>query len=182
MTEPGAGSESPQRAQRARSATVAALTALAFVPWPMTVRADVPVLQVTGMTFVGSRDSVREIIVRSQHAKFRTDTKVAELDGVKAELSEGADGRRFEMTCERAELDLQKNDFLAQGHVEGITQDGQRVYAPWVRYDHEHGLLYSDAPVRMVDDSGSFRGDGFRYHVRDQRFQLLGNVRVEQRQ
>jgi lipopolysaccharide export system protein LptA len=34
----------------------------------------------------------------------------------------------------------------------------------------------------MVDDSGSFRGDGFRYHVRDQRFKLLGNVRVEQRQ
>jgi LPS export ABC transporter protein LptC len=134
------------------------------------------------MTFVGSRDSVREIIVRSQHAKFRTDTKIAELDGVRAEFAEGDDGRSFEMTCESAELDLQKNDFVARGHVEGVTHDGQRVYAPWVRYDHERGLLYSDAPVRMVDDSGTFRGDGFRYHVRDQRFQLLGNVRVEQRQ
>jgi len=143
---------------------------------------DAPVLQVTGMTFVGSRDSVRDIVVRSQRAKFRTDTKVAELDGVRAELSEGGEGRSFKMTCDRAELDLQKNDFLAEGNVEGYTDDGQRVFAPWVRYDHAKGLVYSDAPVRMVDDSGSFRGDGFRYHVRDQRFQLLGNVRVEQSQ
>jgi hypothetical protein len=32
----------------------------------------------------------------------------------------------------------------------------------------------------MTDRSGSFRGDGFRYHVKDRRFKLLGNVRVEQ--
>jgi len=138
------------------------------------------VLQVTGMTFVSSRDSVREIVVRSQHAKFHTDTKVAELDGVRAEVSEGAKGRSFTMTCDRAELDLQKNDFLAQGDVEGETEEGQRVWAPWVRYDHAKGVVFSDAPVRMTDKSGSFRGDGFRYHVKDRRFQLLGNVRVEQ--
>jgi len=167
-----------------RALLCAALAAFACLPAASSVAAgtDAPVLQVTGMTFVGSRDSVRDIVVRSQRAKFRTDTKVAELDGVRAELSEGGEGRSFKMTCDRAELDLQKNDFLAEGNVEGYTDDGQRVFAPWVRYDHAKGLVYSDAPVRMVDDSGSFRGDGFRYHVRDQRFQLLGNVRVEQSQ
>lgn len=132
------------------------------------------------MTFVGSRDSVREIVVRSERAKFHTDTKLAELEGVRAEVSEGDEGRSFTMTCERAELDLQKNDFLAEGHVEGETKAGQHVFAPWVRYDHAQGLLFSDAPVRMTDRSGSFRGDGFRYHVKERRFQLLGNVRVEQ--
>jgi lipopolysaccharide export system protein LptA len=49
-----------------------------------------------------------------------------------------------------------------------------------VRYDHEDAVLFTDAPVRMVDDTGVFRGDGFRYHVKERRFQLLGNVRVEQ--
>jgi hypothetical protein len=33
----------------------------------------------------------------------------------------------------------------------------------------------------MNDSHGSFRGNGFRYHVRERRFELLGNVRVEQR-
>jgi LPS export ABC transporter protein LptC len=147
---------------------------------PAAASAEAPVLHVTGMTFVGSRDSAREILVRSERAKFHTDTKVAELEGVRAEVSEGGDNKRFSMTCERAELDLQKNDFRAEGNVEGRTDEGQRVFAPWVRYDHAAGLLYSDAPVRMIDDSGSFRGDGFRYHVKDKRFKLLGNVRVEQ--
>jgi LPS export ABC transporter protein LptC len=144
--------------------------------------ADAAVLQVTGMTFVSSRDSLREIVVRSQRAKFYTDTKVAELEDVRAEVSEGAQGRSFTMTCERAELDLENNDFVARGDVQGETEEGQRVFAPWVRYDHARGVLFSDAPVRMTDRSGSFRGDGFRYHVRDRRFQLLGNVRVEQLQ
>jgi lipopolysaccharide export system protein LptA len=49
-----------------------------------------------------------------------------------------------------------------------------------VRYEHEEGVLYTDAPARMVDGAGSFRGDGFRYDVRERRFKLLGDVRVEQ--
>jgi LPS export ABC transporter protein LptC len=166
-------------ALRSRATGFAVAACLALLAW---AGADAAVLQVTGMTFVSSRDSVREIVVRSEHAKFHTDTKVAELDGVRAEVSEGAKGRSFTMTCERAELDLQNNDFLAEGDVEGETEEGQRVFAPWVRYDHEKGVVYSDAPVRMTDRSGSFRGDGFRYHVKDRRFQLLGNVRVEQLQ
>jgi len=169
-----AGRTSARRSRAWRLAVAALLVVFAASA------ADAAVLQVTGMTFVSSRDSVREIVVRSEHAKFHTDTKVAELDGVRAEVSEGAKGRSFSMTCERAELDLQNNDFLAQGDVEGETEEGQRVFAPWVRYDHERGVVYSDAPVRMTDRSGSFRGDGFRYHVKDRRFQLLGNVRVEQ--
>lgn len=166
----------PRIARSARLASIAACVLFGGV------RAESAVLQVTGMTFVSSRDSVREIVVRSQRAKFYTDTQVAELEDVRAEVSEGARGRSFSMTCERAELDLQKNDFIAQGDVEGETEEGQRVFAPWVRYDHARGVLFSDAPVRMTDRSGSFRGDGFRYHVRERRFQLLGNVRVEQLQ
>lgn len=167
---------------RGRRFAAAALCAgLALGVAPARTHAESSVLQVTGMTFVGSRDSVREIVVRSERAKFHTDTKIAELEGVEAEVSEGS-GRHFKVTCERAELDLQKNDFLAQGDVKGRTEEGQRVFAPWVRYDHAQGLLYSDAPVRMIDDTGSFRGDGFRYLVRDRRFKLLGNVRVEQQQ
>jgi hypothetical protein len=50
-----------------------------------------------------------------------------------------------------------------------------------VRYDHSRGLLYTDAPVAMEDDSGSFRGDGFRYDTRRRSFRLLGNVSVVQK-
>jgi hypothetical protein len=32
----------------------------------------------------------------------------------------------------------------------------------------------------MVDDTGTFRGDGFRFLVQEGRFRLLGNVSVVQ--
>lgn len=141
---------------------------------------DPPPLRIEGMTFVGSRGELREVLLRSRTAVFRPDERIAELEDVSAEVSEGEGERSFSMTCRRAELDIDKQDFLAEGNVEGSTSDGRRYSAPWVRYRHDTGLLYTDAPVRMVDETGSFRADGFRFHVKERRFQLLGNVRVEQ--
>lgn len=142
-----------------------------------------PVLHIEGMTFVGSRGSVRELVVRARTARLRTDENVAELVDVDAQVSAGGDvSQGFTLTCARARFDLDTNDFRAEGNVQGVTSDGQHYAAPWVRYVHAEGLLYTDEPVRLEDDSGSFRGDGFRYHLTDRRFQLLGNVRVEQLQ
>jgi hypothetical protein len=139
-----------------------------------------PILRLTGMTFVGSRGEIRELVLRARTGLFRPESRVAELEGVEAEVSEGEGGRSFAISCLRAELDFNTENFLAEGEVEGVTGDGQRYSAPWVRYTHAEGVLFTDAPVVMVDDTGRFRGDGFRYHVADRRFQLLGNVRVEQ--
>ncbi len=137
------------------------------------------VLRLTGITFVGSRGAEREVVLRSRRAVFRTADRTASLEGVNALVTEEGEGRSFTVTCERAELNVETNDFSAEGDVQGETGDGQRYWAPWVRYDHDEGLLYTDAPVRLVDAAGSFRGDGFRYHIRERRFRLLGNVRVE---
>jgi LPS export ABC transporter protein LptC len=139
-----------------------------------------PELRVIGMTFVGSRGSVSELVLRSKRATFHPDRDIAHLEHVRAVVSDDDDGDAFEMTCERAELNVKTNDFRAEGEVRGKTADGQHYSAPWVGYDHEAGLLHTSASVFMADDTGSFRGDGFRYHVRERRFQLLGNVLVEQ--
>ena len=138
-------------------------------------------LEVEGMTFVGSRAGVREVVLRSATATVQPEENRAELSDVRAELSAEGEERSVSMTCDRVELDIETNDFLAEGDVRGETDEGQRYTTAWVRYRHEDGLLYTDAPVAMDDARGSFRGDGFRYHVHDRRFELLGNVRVEQR-
>jgi LPS export ABC transporter protein LptC len=137
-------------------------------------------LTVTGMTFVGSRDADSEVVLRARRAFFHPSRNVAELEDVRATVNDDEQGRSFEMTCNRAELDFETNDFSAEGDVVGVTGDGQRYSADWVRYEDETGLLYTDAPVLMVDDTGTFRGDGFRYHVKERRFKLVGNVSVVQ--
>lgn len=140
-------------------------------------------LRVTGMTFVSSRGDVSEFVLRAERAVFLPEKNVAELEDVVVVSEEAAGSRReFEMRCDRGELNVETSNFLAQGNVRGTMGEGQLYWAPWVRYDHEQALLYTDAPVTMQDNTGRFRGDGFRYFVKQQRFRLLGNVSLEQLQ
>lgn len=139
-----------------------------------------PGLRVIGMTFVGSRGETSELIVRADNALFHPDTGMADLETVHATVSDHDEGESFQMKCDNAELDVKTNDFTATGNVEGVTGDGQTYAAPWVRYDHENAMLFTDAPVVVTDAQGRFRGKGFRYYVDERRFELLGDVSVDQ--
>jgi LPS export ABC transporter protein LptC len=134
------------------------------------------------MTFVGSRGDVTEFVLRAREALFRPDTNIAELEDVRVNGIEEDESEGFTIRCERGELNVETNDFLAQGNVQGTTPDGRSYAAPWVFYDHDEGVLYTDAAATMEDSTGTFRGDGFRYHLEDGSFRLLGNVRVVQLQ
>jgi len=137
-----------------------------------------PELRATGMTFVGSRGSTSELVLHSRFATFHPDRDTADLQDVSAVVTDDDEGDSFEMTCDSAQLNVETNDFRAEGRVRGRTADGQQYSTPWVEYDHEAGLLHTTAPVVMIDDTGTFRGDGFRYHVHERKFHLLGNVSV----
>ena len=164
------------RGPRRGALVVALVLALA----PVVAALAAPPLRVQGMTYVGSRGEASELVLHSVSAIFHPDRDVAHLEDVRAVVTDLQRDESFEMTCDRAELNTETNDFHAEGNVEGVTGDGQRYSAPWVDYEHDASLLRTDAPVLVVNDTGTFRGDGFRYHIPERRFQLLGNVRVVQ--
>lgn len=137
-------------------------------------------LRAVGTTYVGNRGEASELVLESRFAKFYPSRDFADLSEVRAVFTDDADGENFVMTCDRAELNVETNDFRAEGQVRGTTSSGQRYSVPWVEYDHASGLLHSDAPVVMVDDTGTFRGVGFDYWVDDRSFKLLGAVSVVQ--
>lgn len=137
-------------------------------------------LRLTGMTYVGSRDDLEEFVLRAERAAFKPETHLAELEKVEVVATDSDAERSFDVSCARGELDVDTNDFLAEGDVHGSTGDGRTYRADWVRYDHANALLYTDAPVVIHDATGTFRGDGFRYHVKERRFRLMGNVSVVQ--
>lgn len=120
------------------------------------------------------------MVVRAERAFFQPDTEMADLEQVRAEVSDDVEGESFRMTCDNAELNVETNDFEAKGNVQGVTGEGQHYSAPWVKYDHATAMLYTDASVLVVDDSVTLRGEGFRYYIDDRHFELLGNVTVEQ--
>lgn len=165
-----------------RLAWLAPAALLAAAPAP--IHAAEPVaLPVTigGMTYLASRAGSAEVVVEATRARFDPVSNRAELEEVHARMQGHDAAQGFEMSCDRGEIRLGSNDFLASGNVRGTMADGRRFSTAWVRYDDKRGLAYTDAPVEIADGSGTYRGVGFRYLVREKRFRLLGGASVEQR-
>ena len=156
------------------------------VTQPLSADSRPPVLEVEGMTFVASRGSTREVVVRSDTARFDTDVDIVHLKVVRVLVASGKSGksgkseRELEITCDRGQLDLTTSDFTAEGNVKGRMESGLTFTAEWIHYDHDKGLLFTDAPVLITDAGGTFRGGGFRYIVEERRFKLLGGASVVQ--
>jgi hypothetical protein len=153
-------------------------TVLVVVLLPWLAAAQSAMLDVTGMTFVGSRTDSDDVVLRAETARFDTGEELAFLYTVHATVAASEGQLGFEIHCDSSELDLSNYDFIARGNVRGQTDSGRRFVADWVRYDHAEGLLFTDAPVLITDSAGSYRGGGFRYHVREQRFRLMGGATV----
>jgi len=135
-------------------------------------------LVLEGMTFVSSEGSDAEMVVEADHARLDRDTNLVILDRVRTEVHGEPERSGFEMTCDEGELDVDTRKLLATGNVHGRTVDGREFLTTWVRYDPAEDLAYTDAPVLIYDAGGSFQGGGFRYHVRENRFRLLGGASV----
>jgi LPS export ABC transporter protein LptC len=116
------------------------------------------------------------MVVQAVKARFLPGAQVAHLEQVRTQLeaSEGKAG--FSMSCDHGELRTDTNDFHATGNVRGTTGDGRHFATEWVRYDHKTGVAWTDAPVLVEEVGGTYRGGGFRYQVREQRFRFVGGA------
>lgn len=133
-------------------------------------------MEMRGMTFAASEGQRNEILLRAERAQLDARAEVAHLEGVRVQLGGAVadpDALRFEMTCEAGSINLATSDFEAHGNVRGRTADGRRFATDWIRYDDARGVAYTDAGVEIHEGSVRFRGEGLRYHVRENRLQLL---------
>jgi LPS export ABC transporter protein LptC len=144
------------------------------------LQAESPLLEVDAMTFVASRGPSNELVLRAAHARFDTEQKRVYLEEVHAIVEPGRSAGSFEIRCDEGELDIATNNFEARGNVRGRTDGDREFTAPWVKYDHEAGLLFTNAPVLISEDAITYRGGGFQYYVRERRFRLLGGASVVQ--
>lgn len=147
---------------------------------PVVIANDAPLLDVRGMTFVASRENNDAVILHAVRARFDTDAKKAYLSDVDAEVPATAEQRGFKMRCDSSVVDLSSNDFEATGNVHGEADGGERFVAEWVRYDHERGVLYTDAPVLITDRGTMLKGGGFNYDIEKRSFELRGGAKVVQ--
>jgi LPS export ABC transporter protein LptC len=162
------------------------LLAVPLVAWPIAAQEEPaldkeePVLELFGMTYVASQGAANELVLDAEHARYRAGVSLVHLEGVKARVAPGGGQPGFEMSCDEADFDLARNDLRARGDVRGRTRDGRRIETDRLSYRHDEGVVATDAPVVIREAGGTYRGGGFRYHVRDGNFQLIGGASLEQ--
>ncbi len=160
------------------AAFAAALAFPAVAETPSTVG-----LSLDGMSYVLSRDGAVELSIEARRAEVAPRTGRISLAGVRARVGSLAGSREvggLEFVCDRGALDLAAREFVASGRIDGRTPDGRRFRTERLRYRHDLGLVSSDAPVALHDEMGDYRGGGFQYWVRGDRFRLTGGARIEQ--
>jgi LPS export ABC transporter protein LptC len=147
---------------------------------PSAVHAKPPTLNVDGMTFISSKQNDNEVVLHASHARLKTKKALVFLEEVHMVVEPSDYSGSFEIYCDEGQLDMETNDFEATGNVRGTTDGGRTFTAPWVHYDHEQGLLFTNAAVLINEDAITYRGGGFQYYVRSKRFRLLGGASVVQ--
>lgn len=139
-------------------------------------------LTLDGMTYVLSRGGLTELQIEAKRAEISPRTAHVELVGVRARLgalagsSQQAGGLEF--VCQRGSLDLEAREFRAVGGITGRMPDGRTLQAQQLRYRQDRGLVSSETPVALRDGTGIFKGGGFQYWVRENRFRLTDGARI----
>jgi hypothetical protein len=140
-------------------------------------------LALDGMSYVLSRGDAVELRIEAQRADVSPAGGMVQLHGVRARI-EAASGQPaaagMELVCQRGELDLRTREFVALGNVAASAPGGRFLRTERLVFRQEEGVVSSDAPVALTDASGDYRGGGFVYWVREDRFRLTGGARIVQ--
>lgn len=162
--------------------TVAA--AAAFLAIHANAEAPTASLSIDRMSYALSRGGANELIVEADRAQLAQPDGSVELEGVRARLGSYAGAQAaaggLEFRCEEGTLDPRSGQFRARGRIEGRTGDGRDFRTERLDYRHDQGLVSTDAPVWIRDAAGTYRGGGFRYWVRQNRFRLVGGASIVQ--
>lgn len=134
----------------------------------------------SGVTFVKSRGGVSNVLLRAAEAEIDIVNDRVLLQDMDVETKTDAGKKEFWMRCDQGVIDLSTGDFLAIGHVEGQTADGRSFKTDSAQYDDGQALISTDVPVLLTEVTGTLRGGGFQYWVREGRFQLTGGATLLQ--
>jgi len=163
-----------------RTLVVCLLVAAAgfFGPESATAQERVSTLDLTELVYVGSKGDKSDIVLAAESARVLPEREQVLLGAVDLTVAGPGKQAGLQLTCAHGELDLESGNFVGVGDVRGKTSDGRSFETERFQYDHEAGLVTTDAPVLIQGDTGTLRGRGFRYGVKDGRLQLLGGATV----
>lgn len=98
--------------------------------------------------------------------------QIAELTGVEVRVT-SSDRGELKVFADRAELNLQTDDFVLYENVRGEIGDGQRFEGSEVHYERDARRLYSERPVRIERGNFTMEGAGMELDMNERRLRVI---------
>ncbi len=140
--------------------------------------AAAPPAELIDVKFEAYSAGERDVLVRAERAEVQPQERVAYLYGVRIDFADEGRGP-IHIEAARAEFELDSDDFVLSGGVEGRARGSERFTTEEVRYEREHNRLWSIHPVRVTDDHLVLHGAGMELDLAERRIRLTGRVRAE---
>ena len=139
------------------------------------IPAGVPPALLHDVVFEGFSSGIRDAVVTAAVARIDTERRVALLREVEISFREELRGR-VEIRAEEGTLDLDSEDFLLRGGVEGVMAAGDRFHTTQLAYERPEERLSTRAPVRLERSSMTIRAEGMEFDLAERRVHLTGPV------
>lgn len=139
------------------------------------VPAGLPPALLREVVFEGFSSGIRDAVVTAAVARIDTERRLALLREVELSFREELRGR-VEIRAEEGTLDLDSEDFLLRGNVEGVTAAGDRFHTTQLEYERSEDRLWTGAPVRLERSSMTIRAEGMEFDLAERRVHLIGQV------
>jgi len=130
------------------------------------------------VVFEGYSAGSREVEVRALAAEVDANDRSIELQGVRISLDDEQRGT-VQIQAASAQFDLDADDFLLRGRVEGTTGRGEHFVTADVLYEQASQRLFTDRPVVVHRPDLTLRGDGMELDLETRTLKITGNVRTQ---
>jgi LPS export ABC transporter protein LptC len=135
----------------------------------------VPAVVLEDLSFEGYTGPQRQFEVKAVRADVRVQERLAVLEQVEIQFRPTARGP-LAVVAERGELNLDREDFVLSGVVNGTMGEGERFSTSEVWYSAERDMLLSDQRVRVRRGGLDLEGVGMELDVSARKLRLLRDV------
>ncbi len=131
-------------------------------------------ISIENITQTSTKNGIKEWSLKAASADFMEQDKQAVFNDLHITFFM-RNGKTIRLSAEKGYLNTESRDIKATGNV--IADDGMvKIQADKLKYTHKAGVIFSDAPVKILADAFQLFADTASYDLKTQVATFKGNV------
>jgi LPS export ABC transporter protein LptC len=124
-----------------------------------------------------NKDNVKEWDLRADKAQYFKDKRLVMLEHMDVTLYR-ANGGVYHLTGKQGQLNIETQNILVQGDVQGVMPDNTRFATNSFSYDNNKRIVTTKDAVFVTRDTFSMEGVGMVIDVKEEKLTLLDKVKA----